>query len=104
MGFRNDELLRNINLALQHSLDALRTTAGQSQTEINALHRITQQIQQENQALSAIVSQGQKDSKALKALTMIAMLYLPASLVAVSTCPQSLFSHLTSDRTSLVHL
>ena len=44
----------------------------------------------ENDRLIRITEQTRRDSKSLKALTIVATMYLPASLVAVST----LFQHL----------
>jgi hypothetical protein len=40
-------------------------------------------IQKENASIALLSLQNQKDAKILKSLTLIATLYLPASLVAV---------------------
>jgi Mg2+ and Co2+ transporter CorA len=49
-----------------------------------ALQSIAAQNHQENIILSKVAQQGQDDSRTLKVLTIIATMYLPASLVAVS--------------------
>ena len=42
---------------------------------------------EENKAIIVLTKQGRKDSRFMKILTFIAILYLPASLVAVSPSP-----------------
>lgn len=72
--FRNDEALTKSNTIMQHNSRVL-TDLGTSARE-------------ENKAMIVLTKQGRQDSKFMKILTFIAMLYLPASLVAVS-CHES---------------
>jgi Mg2+ and Co2+ transporter CorA len=67
--FRHDEIILKTSTAMQYNL--------------NMLKRITFENVEENRNLSQIATQSQKDSQTLKALTMIATMYLPASLIAV---------------------
>jgi hypothetical protein len=60
---RNDETLQEMNRAMQG---------------------IALGIQKENALMASLSLQNHKDTKALKSLTLIATLYLPASLTAVS--------------------
>jgi hypothetical protein len=50
---------------------------------LNAMHQIVSQIQEQNTTLASIAQQGQKDSRALKTLSVLAVAYVPASLIAV---------------------
>ena len=54
------------------------------QASLSALQSIAAQTHQENMTLLKISQQGQNDSRTLKVLTIIATMYLPASLIAVS--------------------
>jgi Mg2+ and Co2+ transporter CorA len=51
---------------------------------MDILQRTASQIHGENTALTQLARQGHKDSKMLKILSVVATLYLPASLIAVS--------------------
>lgn len=51
---------------------------------LDLLKHIGYETREENRNLSTIAGQNQKDSKAIKVLTIIATMYLPASLIAVS--------------------
>lgn len=68
--FRNEELLQVSNRASCKTLGMLLTIADQGK------------LQQES--LSRLLVNGQADTGMLKALSMVATVYLPASLVAVS--------------------
>lgn len=50
---------------------------------LDVLQCIASQIQQENSVLNDLTRQSQKDSRTLKILSIVATMYLPASLVAV---------------------
>lgn len=67
--FRNDESIRETHSAIQASLGTLQNIAAQSL--------------QKNEILSRVAQQGRYDSKILKVLTVIATIYLPATLTAV---------------------
>ena len=73
--FRNDQVLRDTNRAMQATLDVLQNIAFQNQRE--------------NETLAKLALNGQSDSKTLKALTLIATMYLPASLIAVNMLDSS---------------
>jgi Mg2+ and Co2+ transporter CorA len=45
---------------------------------------------EENKSMALLATKSQKDSRIIKVLTIITMLYLPASLVAVFVLPQAL--------------
>ena len=66
--FRNDRILLQTSQAMQNSLGTLNRIAGQS---------------------ADVAEQGRLDSRTLKMLTVIATMYLPASLIAVR-CRSSL--------------
>ena len=53
------------------------------------MERIAFENNKENRNLSQIAAQNQKDSRTLKTLTLIATMYLPASLIAVCLILQS---------------
>lgn len=55
------------------------------QTNLISLQNIAHSTRQENEMLHRITKQSQRDSMGVKALTMIATIYLPATLIAV--CP-----------------
>jgi cell division protein FtsW (lipid II flippase) len=59
--FRNGEILYSTNGAMHHSLTLLT---------------------RQNVTLTEVSQQGERDSKALRALSIVATLYMPASLVA----------------------
>lgn len=67
--FRNDEALAQSNTIMQHNSRVL--------SELGSSSR------EENKAMIVLTKQGRQDSRFMKILTFIAMLYLPASLVAV---------------------
>ena len=50
----------------------------------NAMREIALAAKAENELMSALLSESQRDSRTVKVLTYIALVYLPASLVAVS--------------------
>lgn len=50
----------------------------------HVLTELGQAAKQENAAIMKLTEKGRRDSRSTKILTFIAMLYLPASLVAVS--------------------
>jgi hypothetical protein len=70
LALRNDNILLKTSTAMQENLDILK--------------RISFENVEENRNLAQIAAQSQKDSQTLKALTIIATMYLPASLIAVS--------------------
>lgn len=63
------------------------TLALQQNSQI--LTEIGNEAKRDNAAIVALTRQARKDSRLAKTITFVAMLYLPASLVAVSTCPTS---------------
>ena len=65
------------NKNLQEATEAIRNS-------MDILQRTASQIHGENTALTQLARQGHKDSKMLKILSVVATLYLPASLIAVS--------------------
>ena len=50
----------------------------------DALREIALAAKAENELISALISESRRDSRTLKVLTYIALIYLPAGLVAVS--------------------
>lgn len=54
-----------------------------------AMREIALAAKAENELISALISKSQKDSHTVKVLTYTALIYLPASLVAVSFYPTS---------------
>ena len=67
------------NEALQKSSDAMREIALATKAE--------------NELMSALIGKSQKDSHTVKVLTYTALIYLPASLVAVSHITPSHLHH-----------
>ena len=53
-------------------------------TDVALMRSIAAAAKNENERLINITEQTRRDSKSLKALTVVATMYLPASLVAVS--------------------
>lgn len=53
----------------------------------DAMREIALAAKAENELISALISKSQKDSHTVKVLTYVALIYLPASLVAVSLYP-----------------
>lgn len=76
LNYRNEDMLVKSNDALRKSSDAMREIALAAKAE--------------NELISALISRSQKDSHTVKILTYIALIYLPASLVAVSFYPASM--------------
>jgi hypothetical protein len=54
------------------------------QHNLDILQHIASQTYLENTTLTELARQGRKDSRTLKILSIVATIYLPASLVAVS--------------------
>lgn len=73
LNYRNEDMLVKSNDALRKSSDAIRQIALAAKTE--------------NELVSALIGKSQKDSRTVKILTYTALVYLPASLVAVSFDP-----------------
>ena len=71
LNYRNEDMLVKGNEALRRSSDAMREIALAAKAE--------------NELISALIGKSQQDSHAVKILTYIALVYLPASLVAVSS-------------------
>lgn len=69
--FRNIENLRSITAASEKSILSLKDAA--------------LRIQEENRLSAAISVQNHKDGKSVKAVATVSMIFLPASLLAVST-------------------
>ncbi|KAI9739968.1 MAG: hypothetical protein M1818_005024 [Claussenomyces sp. TS43310] len=63
-------------------IETLRETNRAMQLNLATLQHIAVQTQRENETLSRIAKQNRKDSMKLKALTLIATVYLPATLLA----------------------
>ncbi|KAL9121920.1 MAG: hypothetical protein Q9187_001524 [Circinaria calcarea] len=74
--FRNDEAFAKSNSIMEHNSHVL-TNLGTSARE-------------ENKAIIVLTEQGRTDSRFMKILTFIAVLFLPAGLVAVRTYPLQL--------------
>jgi hypothetical protein len=55
------------------------------QDNLSVLRSISFQAQKDQNLVGQLAVQGQKDSKSLRALTLIATMYLPATLLAVRT-------------------
>ena len=70
LNYRNENMLVKSNDALQKGSDAMREIALATKAE--------------NELMSALIGKSQKDSRTVKILTYTALIYLPASLVAVS--------------------
>ena len=70
LNYRNENMLVKGNDALQKGSDAMREIALATKAE--------------NELMSALIGKSQKDSHTVKILTYTALIYLPASLVAVS--------------------
>lgn len=68
--YRNDEILCSTNEEIQRN--------GNSMSELIAIGN------RENGMLAELNKEAQRDSSAMKILTIVASLYLPATLVAVS--------------------
>lgn len=51
---------------------------------LQILRQTSESIKQETESLAAMVNQNSSDAKTLKTLSLIATMYLPASLVVVS--------------------
>lgn len=70
LNYRNEDMLVKSNDALRRSSDAMREIALAAKAE--------------NERMSTLLGKSQRDSHTVKVLTYIALIYLPASLVAVS--------------------
>lgn len=68
LNYRNEDMIVKSNEALNKSSEAMREIALAAKAE--------------NELISALISKSQKDSHTVKVLTYIALIYLPASLVA----------------------
>lgn len=55
------------------------------QTNVELLKGISYENKTANEMIARLAEQSSKDSRTLKALTVIATMYLPASLLAVSS-------------------
>jgi len=89
--FRNYEALSRTNQAMYDHLTVLRT--------------LSFKTQQEQSLLGQLAIQGQRDSKSVKALTLIATMYLPMSMLAVSNrLVVSIISHALTQRTASIQL
>ena len=80
-------MLVKSNNALQRSSDAMREIALATKAE--------------SEIMSALISKSQRDSHTVKVLTYIALIYLPASLVAVSLVASAHASFSTASCTEL---
>lgn len=58
------------------------------QDNLNRLHMVASDIQHESATMVNVAQRTHKDSVALKTLTRVATIYLPATLIAVSTFRQ----------------
>jgi Mg2+ and Co2+ transporter CorA len=54
------------------------------QGNMSTLQQMTSQIQLQEETMTELARHGQRESKTLKILAVIATIYLPASLIAVS--------------------
>ena len=68
--FRHEEAITKINAVMQHNSQVLAEIATVSKKD--------------NAAIMMLTKQARRDARSTKILTFIALLYLPASLVAVS--------------------
>lgn len=80
-------MLVKSNNALQKSSDAMREIALATKAE--------------SELMSALIAKSQRDSHTVKVLTYIALIYLPASLVAVSPVASAHASFSTASWTEL---
>lgn len=64
-------------------MQVLCETNREMQANLARMQNIASENQRESEVLASIAKQGQKDSMTFKALTLIATIYLPASLAAV---------------------
>jgi hypothetical protein len=80
--YRNDELIIWNSKAMHKSSESMREIAMAAKAE--------------NRAVALLLAKAQKDSRTVKILTFVAMLYLPASLIAVS-CVSSVLMISDSD-------
>ena len=69
LNYRNEDMLVKSNDALRKSSEATREIALAAKAE--------------NELISALIRKSQRDSHTVKVLTYIALIYLPASLIAV---------------------
>jgi Mg2+ and Co2+ transporter CorA len=74
----------------------LQETNESIRANLEMTQRITSAIKQENTTLTAIGQQGQEDSRTLKVLSILATIYLPATLIAVCRFLNSKRQTLTS--------
>jgi hypothetical protein len=56
------------------------------------MREIAAAAREENKAVAQLLAKAQKDSRTVKVLTFVAMLYLPASLIAVGLTPFTVYS------------
>jgi hypothetical protein len=70
--------------------ETLRSLIAISEKSILALKDATSNIQEQNHNSASISAQTYKDARVVKVLAIVSMIYLPASLVAVSTLPSDL--------------
>ena len=73
LNYRNENMIVQSNDALNRNSDAMREIAIAAKAD--------------NELISILIGKSQKDSHTVKILTYIALIYLPASLVAVSSDP-----------------
>ena len=71
LSYRNQDALVKSNEVLNRNIDVMRELAVAAKSE--------------NELITILVSKSQKDSHTIKILTIVTLIYLPASLVAVST-------------------
>lgn len=63
--------------------ETLQATNYANHCNLEVLQRVTTEIRQENATFADLARQGQRDSKMLKDLSFVAVMYVPASLLAV---------------------
>jgi hypothetical protein len=83
LDFRSNETLQNTNRDIRGNLEALQ--------------RIALETQHNGETLADLAHQNQRDSKTLKALSFIAVIFLPASLIAVCMPTVSPYSALLQE-------
>ena len=86
LNYRNENMIVKSNDALQKGSDAMREIALATKAE--------------NELMSALIGKSQKDSRTVKILTYTALIYLPASLVAVSPVTSSISTALRTELTN----
>ena len=74
--YRNDELIARTNETIQQTSESIHETTV-------AMRRLSAKSSAESGIIATLTEEGRRDSRSMKILTFVAMLYLPATLLAV---------------------